>query len=163
MTCELLSEDTKFRLPSRVEMHNNIDAKLEEKRRLYGNVGRHTIVENYMAYLDDLAEIIDIKPRPLEYFISDPKLAVQLIFGPFLPYQFRLRGRKPWPGARDAIVTIWDRVWYSTKKSIGNREDIDECSCPKEHGCLIKRSVNRMNYCVVFVIFMLLMFLVVVF
>jgi hypothetical protein len=43
-------------------------------------------------------------------FLTDPKLAVKLIFGPPVAYQFRLNGRHQWDGAKKAIETVWNRV-----------------------------------------------------
>ena len=47
--------------------------------------------------------------------MSDPKLAWHVYFGPITPYQYRLRGPHPWPGARQAIMTQWDRVFIPLK------------------------------------------------
>ncbi|EEC17485.1 flavin-containing monooxygenase, putative [Ixodes scapularis] len=41
---------------------------------------------------------IDAKPSLVETAWSDPRLAVRMLFGPSLPYQYRLRGPHPWPG-----------------------------------------------------------------
>ncbi len=47
--------------------------------------------------------------------MKDPKLAIQVFFGPCTPYQYRLVGPGKWKGARDAIMTQWDRVCYPTE------------------------------------------------
>lgn len=60
--------------------------------------------------MDSLAEILDCKPRPLNYIYSDPRLAHALIFGPNVSYVYRLRGTNVWNGARDAIVGIKKRT-----------------------------------------------------
>ena len=44
------------------------------------------------------------------YLLSDPRLALQLFFGPCCPYQYRLQGPLAWPGARQALFTAMDRV-----------------------------------------------------
>jgi len=41
---------------------------------------------------------------------TDPRLAVKMYFGPLTPFQMRLMGHGAWPGARQAIMTTWDRV-----------------------------------------------------
>ena len=46
---------------------------------------------------------------------KDPKLFFQCFFGPCTPYQYRLEGPGVWPGARDAIMTQWDRVYAPMK------------------------------------------------
>ena len=51
-------------------------------------------------------------PVAVELFKTDPKLALQVVFGPCTPYQYRLMGPGKWQGARDAIMTTMDRVRY---------------------------------------------------
>jgi dimethylaniline monooxygenase (N-oxide forming) len=46
---------------------------------------------------------------------SDPRLFFHVVFGPASPYQYRLMGPGRWAGARDAILTQWDRVLYPLK------------------------------------------------
>ena len=46
----------------------------------------------------------------LRLLLTDPRLACSVIFGPTTPYQYRLRGPGKWAGARQAILTQWDRV-----------------------------------------------------
>jgi dimethylaniline monooxygenase (N-oxide forming) len=41
---------------------------------------------------------------------EDPPIAWQYLFGPTTPYQYRLVGPGKWSGARDAIMTVMDRV-----------------------------------------------------
>ena len=41
---------------------------------------------------------------------KDPKLALRAFFGPFTPYQYRLEGPGKWEGAREACLTVMDRV-----------------------------------------------------
>lgn len=47
--------------------------------------------------------------------LTDPKLAFKCIFGPCTPYQFRLSGPGKWNGAREAIMTQWERTFYPLK------------------------------------------------
>ena len=56
--------------------------------------------------------------------LTDPKLAAQCYFGPCTPYQYRLAGPGAWKGARDAILTIWDRYNYPLNTR--------ECNVPEE-------------------------------
>ncbi|XP_055963371.1 dimethylaniline monooxygenase [N-oxide-forming] 4 [Sorex fumeus] len=64
---------------------------------------------NFISYLDELATCIGAKPSLL-LFLSDPRLAWHVFFGPCSPYQYRLRGPGKWAGARRAILTQWDRT-----------------------------------------------------
>jgi dimethylaniline monooxygenase (N-oxide forming) len=47
--------------------------------------------------------------------LKDPKLAMECYFGPCTPYQFRLTGPGAWQGAREAILTQWDRTYQPLK------------------------------------------------
>ena len=50
--------------------------------------------------------------------LSDPQLALQMIFGPCSPYHYRLTGPFPWSGARQAILSVWDRTLYPLNSSV---------------------------------------------
>ncbi|XP_043779676.1 dimethylaniline monooxygenase [N-oxide-forming] 4 isoform X2 [Cervus elaphus] len=65
---------------------------------------------DYISYLDDLASFIGVKPNVPLLFIKDPRLAWEVFFGPCTPYQYRLMGPGKWDGARNAILTQWDRT-----------------------------------------------------
>lgn len=65
---------------------------------------------DYDSYMDELAELMDCAPRPLRLLLSEPRLALRLLFGPNLPYSYRLRGWDAWPGARQAVLGCEERV-----------------------------------------------------
>ncbi len=71
---------------------------------------RHTIQVDYIPYMDELAKQVGVRPSILKLLVTDPRLALNVIFGPCTPYQFRLHGPGRWEGARQAILTQWDRV-----------------------------------------------------
>ena len=48
-------------------------------------------------------------------FKEDFRLALSVFFGPCTPYQYRIHGPGQWAGARDAIMTQWDRVYAPFK------------------------------------------------
>lgn len=48
-------------------------------------------------------------------FMTDPKIAFSCFFGPSTPYQYRLTGPGKWSGAREAILTQWQRTLMSLK------------------------------------------------
>lgn len=80
-----------------------------------------TIQTDYIVYMDELASFIGAKPNILWLFLTDPKLALEVYFGPCSPYQFRLVGPGKWPGARHAILTQWDRsLKPTTTRAVGN-------------------------------------------
>ncbi|XP_040216071.1 dimethylaniline monooxygenase [N-oxide-forming] 2-like isoform X1 [Rana temporaria] len=65
---------------------------------------------DYMTYIEDIASDIGVKPDILKLFLTDPVLAVKLVFGALNSYHFRLSGPAKWDGAREAILTQWDRI-----------------------------------------------------
>uniref|UniRef100_A0A8D2MBX7 Flavin-containing monooxygenase n=1 Tax=Zonotrichia albicollis TaxID=44394 RepID=A0A8D2MBX7_ZONAL len=71
---------------------------------------RHTIQVDYIPYMDELACQLGVKPNLLSLFLTDPRLAMEVAFGPCTPYQYRLRGPGAWAGAREAILTQQQRI-----------------------------------------------------
>nr|XP_040040712.1 flavin-containing monooxygenase 5-like [Gasterosteus aculeatus aculeatus]XP_040040713.1 flavin-containing monooxygenase 5-like [Gasterosteus aculeatus aculeatus] len=65
---------------------------------------------DYIPYLDFMAEEVGVRPDLLKLLLTDPGLWVRVFFGPCTPYQYRLRGPGRWAGARQAILTQWERV-----------------------------------------------------
>uniref|UniRef100_A0A8C3WVA6 Flavin-containing monooxygenase n=1 Tax=Catagonus wagneri TaxID=51154 RepID=A0A8C3WVA6_9CETA len=73
---------------------------------------------DFISYLDDLAACIGAKPNVPLLFLKDPRLAWEVFFGPCTPYQYRLMGPGKWDGARNAILTQWDRTLKPLKTRI---------------------------------------------
>nr|XP_012300109.1 dimethylaniline monooxygenase [N-oxide-forming] 4 [Aotus nancymaae] len=73
---------------------------------------------DYIAYMDDVAACIGTKPSIPLLFLKDPRLAWEVFFGPCTPYQYRLMGPGKWDGARNAILTQWDRTLKPLKTRI---------------------------------------------
>uniref|UniRef100_A0A1I7YTC1 Flavin-containing monooxygenase n=1 Tax=Steinernema glaseri TaxID=37863 RepID=A0A1I7YTC1_9BILA len=65
--------------------------------------------------MDEMANMIGCKPNLLAQFFTDPKLWWTLFFGPNVAYQYRLRGPHPWKDARQALLTLPDRVVVPTR------------------------------------------------
>ncbi|KAH7711955.1 Protein FMO-5 [Aphelenchoides avenae] len=63
-----------------------------------------------IPYMDSLAEFIGCKPNLRELFLKDPLLGKTVLFGPNCNYVYRLSGPHSWEGARDAIISVEDRV-----------------------------------------------------
>ena len=55
----------------------------------------------------------------VKMLFTDPKLALACFFGIWSPYQYRLQGPGQWSGARQAILTITERVLapFQTRKA----------------------------------------------
>ncbi|NWQ77068.1 FMO4 monooxygenase, partial [Columbina picui] len=71
---------------------------------------RENLKINFMSYTDDIASCAGVKPSVLRLLLTDPRLALAIFFGPCTPYQYRLVGRGKWSGAREAILTQWQRT-----------------------------------------------------
>ncbi|XP_041369693.1 flavin-containing monooxygenase 5-like [Gigantopelta aegis] len=79
-------------------------------RSVFVQTQRHTIQVGFVDFMDQLAELIGCKPNVLSMLMSDPKLALKCWFGPCIPAQYRLTGPGEWSGARDVILTSWERM-----------------------------------------------------
>ncbi|KAL1431299.1 hypothetical protein MTO96_014321 [Rhipicephalus appendiculatus] len=53
---------------------------------------RYAAQVHWIAYMDELASILGVKPNLSRLAITDPVLYKRCVFGPCLPYQFRLEG-----------------------------------------------------------------------
>ena len=51
-----------------------------------------------------------VKPNLLFLFLSDPKLAMEVLFGPCAAYQYCFQGPKKWAGARRDILTQTEHI-----------------------------------------------------
>ncbi|XP_075278568.1 dimethylaniline monooxygenase [N-oxide-forming] 4 isoform X3 [Opisthocomus hoazin] len=71
---------------------------------------RENLKMSFISYTDEIASCAGIKPSVLRLLLTDPRLALAIFFGPCTPYQYRLVGRGKWSGARDAILTQWQRT-----------------------------------------------------
>ncbi|NXT25874.1 FMO1 monooxygenase, partial [Syrrhaptes paradoxus] len=80
-----------------------------------------------LVYMDMLASFIGAKPSVPGLLCTDPCLALSIFFGPCSPYQYRLGGPGRWEGARQAILTQWDRTLKPTRTRVPARSS---SSCP---------------------------------
>ncbi|XP_067453564.1 flavin-containing monooxygenase 5-like [Thunnus thynnus] len=98
------------KLPSVAAMLKDVQCKQETMAKRYVTSLRHTIQVDYMTYMDEIAELVGVRPSIPRLMLTDPRLGLNVMFGPGSPYQYRLRGPKKWAGARQAILTQWERV-----------------------------------------------------
>ncbi|NXT15955.1 FMO5 monooxygenase, partial [Prunella fulvescens] len=97
-------------LPPPADMLADITQTKQRMAERYVQSQRHTIQVDYIPYMDELACQLGVKPNLLSLFLTDPKLAMEVAFGPCTPYQYRLRGPGSWAGAREAILTQRQRM-----------------------------------------------------
>ena len=70
---------------------------------------------DYIAYADELAELVGCRPNFVKLFFQDPSLAFKCFFGPCVPAQYRLMGPGTWEGAKKAIEQAPHNVIFATK------------------------------------------------
>ncbi|KIH62797.1 Flavin-binding monooxygenase-like protein [Ancylostoma duodenale] len=114
------------KIPGSEEMKKSIREKREELEARYVHSPRHTIQirffhsffqVDFITYMDELADLVGCKPNVKELLFSDPLLALQVYFGPYVPYVYRLNGPHPWSGARQAIMSVDERVFKATNSA----------------------------------------------
>ncbi|XP_053715918.1 flavin-containing monooxygenase 5-like [Synchiropus splendidus] len=98
------------KLPSHSVMMQDIKSKWNAMSKRYVTSQRHTIQVDYASYMDEVADEIGVRPRIIHLLLTDLHLGLNLMFGPPTPYQYRLTGPGKWAGARQAILTQWQRV-----------------------------------------------------
>jgi dimethylaniline monooxygenase (N-oxide forming) len=81
----------KLKLPTVEKMNENIALKKKFAKRYYESE-RHTIQVDWIPFMDELATIVGVKPNLWKYFFTDHELWRALVFGPCVPYQYRLEG-----------------------------------------------------------------------
>lgn len=105
-------------LPTQQLMVRDINAKKEIMGMIFVKSRRHTIQVDYVRYCDEIANLIDVRPKFVELLFKDPRLFISVIFGPTTPPQYRLRGTHSWFGARNAILHCWKNTKYPTETRI---------------------------------------------
>ncbi|KAM6217251.1 flavin-containing monooxygenase 5-like [Rhynchocyon petersi] len=98
------------KLPSVNDMMATITKKKKKMEKEFLNNPRDTRRVQYVDYMDEIASEIGVKPNLFSVFLQDPKLAMEIFFGPCTPYQYRLQGPGKWAHAREAIMTQKERI-----------------------------------------------------
>ncbi|XP_006876062.1 PREDICTED: dimethylaniline monooxygenase [N-oxide-forming] 5-like [Chrysochloris asiatica] len=98
------------KLPSMNDMLADIKQKRNKLDKEYVKSPRVARNVAFVKYMDEIASEIGVKPNLLSLFFSDPKLALEVLFGPCTPYQYRLQGPGKWHKAREAILTQRARI-----------------------------------------------------
>ena len=80
------------------------------RRVTYAGLSFGYLYFTYHVVNKTLLSQIGVRPNILRLFLTDPKLGLKVFLGPCTPYQYRLTGPGRWDGARQAVLTQWDRV-----------------------------------------------------
>ncbi|NWV10841.1 FMO1 monooxygenase, partial [Ptilonorhynchus violaceus] len=105
-------------LPSQSVMEKEVNEKKKKQVQWFGLTFDEVLKTEWLVYMDTLASFIGAKPSMLGLLCRDPWLALTVFFGPCSPYQYRLEGPGRWEGARQAILTQWDRVLKPTRTRV---------------------------------------------
>uniref|UniRef100_A0A672JF61 Flavin-containing monooxygenase n=1 Tax=Salarias fasciatus TaxID=181472 RepID=A0A672JF61_SALFA len=97
-------------LPSKQTMMNEIEKETATMHLNFRCSERNPMYVDYLTYMDTLAQELKIQPNKLWLLLSDPRLALEVFLGPCTAYQYRLTGPGQWSGARQAILTQWERI-----------------------------------------------------
>ncbi|XP_067388601.1 flavin-containing monooxygenase 5-like [Emydura macquarii macquarii] len=104
-----------LKLPSAEVMMADIAEKIKENEKRYIPSQHISLQVQYIDHVDELASLLGVKPNLLRLFLTDPQLALEVLFGPCTPAQFRLTGPGRWDGARKSILTQRQRIIKATK------------------------------------------------
>ncbi|XP_065290201.2 flavin-containing monooxygenase 5-like [Dermacentor albipictus] len=97
-------------LPSREAMEAEVTTTQDKIKSCFVPTPRHSLMIDKVAYVEDLAKVIGVKPNYLKLLFTDPKLYYTLVTSPVLAYQYRLEGPHSWSGARNAIMGFEERM-----------------------------------------------------
>ncbi|XP_008942234.1 PREDICTED: dimethylaniline monooxygenase [N-oxide-forming] 1-like [Merops nubicus] len=105
-------------LPPQSVMEKEVNKVKKNQVRRFGLSFDEVLKTEWLVYMDELASFIGAKPSVLRLLCRDPQLALTIFFGPCTPYQYRLGGPGHWEGARQAILTQWDRTLKPTRTRV---------------------------------------------
>ncbi|KAB0404824.1 hypothetical protein E2I00_005509, partial [Balaenoptera physalus] len=106
------------KLPPSSIMIEEVNARKKNKPSGFGLCYCKALQSDYIPYINELLTYIDAKPNLFSLLLTDPCLALTIFFSPCTPYQFHLTGPGKWEGARNAIMTQWDRTFKVTKTRV---------------------------------------------
>lgn len=73
------------------------------------------LLHYYLNTFPPCIDLVNLFHILVRLFFKDPRLAMNCFFGPCTPYQYRLQGPGRWRGARQCILTQWERTLYPLK------------------------------------------------
>uniref|UniRef100_A0A667YH21 Flavin-containing monooxygenase n=1 Tax=Myripristis murdjan TaxID=586833 RepID=A0A667YH21_9TELE len=105
-------------LPPQETMLSVIESDRRRNMKSYSCPKQAALQVTYISYLDFIADEIGVRPSIFRLLLRDPVLVLKVFLGPYTPYQFRLTGPGRWAGARQAILTQWERVAHPFKTRV---------------------------------------------
>ncbi|XP_019904941.1 si:dkey-239i20.4 isoform X1 [Esox lucius] len=112
-------------LPPPEKMLSIIEMERKRNMKRYQCPIQAALKVDWIPYLDSMAKEIGVRPNLAWLLLTEPGLGLRVLFGPCTPYQYRLRGPGQWDGARQAILTQWERVAQPFKTRLVPEPDPD--------------------------------------
>uniref|UniRef100_A0A5F8HAI9 Flavin-containing monooxygenase n=1 Tax=Monodelphis domestica TaxID=13616 RepID=A0A5F8HAI9_MONDO len=106
------------KLPPPEVMREDVNTVKSNRGTGFGFYFKMVLQTDCVKYVDELLSFINAKPNVLSLLLVDPLLAFKVFFGPLTSYQYRLTGPGKWDGARNAIMTQWDRTFKPMKTRV---------------------------------------------
>ncbi|XP_067323770.1 flavin-containing monooxygenase 1-like isoform X1 [Anolis sagrei] len=106
------------KLPPVNIMVKEVNEIKKNKKKWFGLSFDEVLKTDWIVYMDQLASFIGVKPSVPALLLKDPKIATKIFFGPCSAYQYRLTGPGKWEGARNAILTQWERTLKPTRTRV---------------------------------------------
>jgi len=94
-------------LPSQFDMKASLERRRCDMSLDYVKTRRHTQIEDFVDYLDSLADVIGARPDFTRLLKKDTMLAIKAYIGPLSASQYRLQGVHEWAEARDVVMGAW--------------------------------------------------------
>lgn len=107
----------KGKLPSKEVMMKDVIKRHRANAKRYCPGEKRSIRVDFVQYMDEIAKEMGVKPNLLKYLFTDFPLFLRLLFGPSVSYQYRLEGHGKWEGAREAIMTVEERMQWPLRKN----------------------------------------------
>ncbi|PIK38852.1 putative dimethylaniline monooxygenase [Apostichopus japonicus] len=131
-------------LPPKEEMIEAVARRRKEEHALYG---RDVLMIQAIGYNDALARDMGCYPSLVSLLISDPRLALHMLFSPVVPATYRLVGPHSWEGARDVILNSWNTAFLGTCSLVLNKERSTLPLCtPKIYIVLLTLMILFLSY-----------------
>ncbi|XP_060088584.1 dimethylaniline monooxygenase [N-oxide-forming] 4-like [Heteronotia binoei] len=106
------------KLPAMNHLISEIAKQKEDLRKQGIPTDKDKVRTSFIDYMDEIATCVGVKPSMPLLFLTDPKLAFEVFFGPCTSYQYRLTGPGKWEKARTTILTQWDRALKPLKTRV---------------------------------------------
>ncbi|XP_069088133.1 dimethylaniline monooxygenase [N-oxide-forming] 2-like [Pleurodeles waltl] len=105
-------------LPSLEKQGEELAERTKLVKKRFGRLQGNTLQIELIEYVDAIASEIGVKPNFFRIFLTDPRLAMEVVFRTCTSSQYRLIGPGKWDGARNAILTKKDRVLKPMKTRV---------------------------------------------